>query len=136
MSCCNKHKEDLAAPLKKAKGHGSAHEGTHHWIMQKITSIAMIPLVIWLIISIIGLQGASYAEFTAWMAQPANAVMMILLIITSIYHAVLGNQVIIEDYIHHEAFKMFKLIGQKIFFFALGVLGIFCVLKIAFTAGV
>ncbi|MFP4097988.1 MAG: succinate dehydrogenase, hydrophobic membrane anchor protein [Alphaproteobacteria bacterium] len=125
------HKDPYAADLKKAKGRGSAHEGTHHWMMQKITAIALIPLIVWLIYSIISLKGASYEEFTSWMSSPFNAVLSILFIITSLYHAVLGNQVIIEDYIACESFKTFKLIGQKLFFFALGVLSIFSILKIA-----
>lgn len=125
-----------AADLKKAKGLGSAHEGTDHWMMQKITAIANVPLVLWLVWSIIGLQGATHAQFIAWQAQPANAVLMIMLIISVMYHAKLGAQVITEDYIATEWFKMMKLIGQKVFFFGLAIMCIFCVLKIAFTAGV
>ncbi|MGH1375371.1 MAG: succinate dehydrogenase, hydrophobic membrane anchor protein [Alphaproteobacteria bacterium] len=127
-------KDSYAAPLKTAKGLGSAHEGTDHWLKQKITALANVPLILWLIFSIIGLQGASYAEFTGWLAQPLNAILMILLIVSVTYHAKLGTQVITEDYISSEGFKMVKLIGQKIFFFAIAVACIFSVLKIAFTA--
>lgn len=133
MSGHNK-KSDYIAPLKKAKGLGSAHEGADHWLMQKITALANIPLVIWLIFSIVGLQGASYGQFTAWMGQPVNAVLMILLVISVLYHAKLGTQVIAEDYISCECFKMIKLIGMKLFFSAIGVACIFSVLKIAFGA--
>ena len=124
--------DSYVAPLKKVKGLGSAHEGADHWMMQKITAIANIPLILWLIWSIISLNGASYDEFTSWLAQPVNAILMILLIISVMYHAKLGTQVITEDYISNEGFKMFKLIGQKLFFFAIGVACIFSVLKIAF----
>lgn len=127
-------KHSYAAPLKKAKGLGSAHEGADHWLKQKITAIANIPLVLWFIFSIIGLQGASHAQFTSWLAQPVNAVLMILLVISVLYHAKLGAQVITEDYISCEGFKLVKLIGQKLAFFALGVACIFSVLKIAFGA--
>lgn len=127
-------KESFAAPLKKAKGLGSAHEGTDHWMMQKITALANIPLVLWLIFSIVSLQGASYAQFTAWLGQPVNAILMILLIISVLYHAKLGAQVITEDYVSCEALKMVKLIAQKIVFFGLGVACIFSVLKISFGA--
>lgn len=117
--------------MSRAKGHGSAHEGTHHWMHQRLTAIANLPLVIWLIWSVASLNGATHAEFTAWLAQPWNAVLMILLIISVFYHAVLGAQVIIEDYIHCGWFKMLKLIGNKLFFFALGIACIFSILKIA-----
>ncbi len=131
-----KYKDQYATHLKKAKGLGSAHEGTDHWMKQKITAILNIPLVLWFVWSIVSLQGASHAQFVTWQAQPTNAVLMIMLIISVMYHAKLGAQVITEDYISAEWFKMLKLIGQKIFFLALGIMCIFCVLKIAFTAGI
>ncbi len=129
-------KNEFTAPLKTAKGYGSAKEGTDHWMKQKITAIANVPLVIWLIWSIVGLQGATHAQFTAWLAHPIHAILMILLIISVMFHAKLGAQVITEDYISNEGFKMVKLIGQKIFFFGLAVACIFSVLKIAFVAGI
>lgn len=123
------------APLKTAKGLGSAKEGTDHWMKQKITALANVPLILWLIWSIVSLQGASYAEFTGWLSHPVNAILMILLIISVMIHAKLGAQVITEDYVSCECLKMIKLIGQKLFFFAIAVACIFSVLKIAFTAG-
>lgn len=131
----NQYHDKYAAPLKNAKGLGSAKEGVDHWMKQKITAIANVPLILWLIWSIVSLQGASYAEFTGWLAQPVNAILMILLIISVCIHAKLGAQVITEDYIHRECMKNFKLIGQKLFFFGVAVACIFSVLKIAFTAG-
>ncbi len=132
----NKYKDSFATPLKKAKGLGSAHDGSHHWMMQKVTAIIITPLIVWLIWSIIGLQGASYDEFRFWLAQPANAVLMIILIFSVLYHAVLGLQVVAEDYISSEWFKIMNIIGQKIFIMTLGILCIFSILKIAFTVGV
>lgn len=130
------HNNDkFAAPLKSAKGLGSAKEGVDHWMKQKITALANIPLILWLVFSIVSLQGASHAEFTQWLSQPLNAILMILLVISVSFHAKLGAQVITEDYVSCEGFKMFKLIGQKLFFFAIAVACIFSVLKIAFTAG-
>lgn len=98
--------------------------------------MANIPLVIWMIYSVFSLQGATYQEFTGWLSQPWNAVLAVLFILSTFYHAVLGNQVIVEDYISCRWFRMTKLIGQKLFFIALGVACIFSVLKIAFSAGV
>ena len=126
---------EFVSPLKKAKGLGSAHDGTHHWIMQKVTAIALVPLVLWLVFSFIALQGASYAQFTSWLAQPCNAVLMILTLVSVFYHAKLGTQVIVEDYISCKCTKKAVLILLKLGFFALCVACVFSVLKIAFTIG-
>jgi len=123
----------LETPLAKAKGLGSAHEGVHHWMHQRLTAIANIPLVLWFVWSVVHLNGADYETFTAWLGQPIHAVLMILLILSVFYHAVLGAQVIVEDYIQCKWFKLMKLIGQKLFFIALGVACIFSILKVAFT---
>lgn len=123
----------LISPLAKARGLGSSHHGVHHWLNQRITAIANIPLVIWFVISVITMRGASYEDFTAWMGQPVNAILMILLVISTFYHAALGSQVVIEDYIHNKAFKMLKLIGTKLFFLAAAIACIFSILKIAFA---
>lgn len=121
----------MKSPLARAKGLGSAHEGVDHWFKQRITAISNIPLVLWFVYSIVQIKGASHAEFTGWLAEPINAILMILLIISVFYHAKLGTQVIVEDYIHNEGFKMVKLIGMKLFFFAMGIACIFSILKIA-----
>ncbi|MCB1591766.1 MAG: succinate dehydrogenase, hydrophobic membrane anchor protein [Alphaproteobacteria bacterium] len=130
------HSEEdrLKSPLAKARGLGSAHHGAEHWLHQKITALANIPLILWLVWSIVKLKAATYAQFTAWLASPLNAILMILLIISVLYHARLGSQVIAEDYLSGW-FRMSKLIGIRLFFFAIGVACIFSVLKIAFTAG-
>ena len=127
--------QDFRSPIKKVRGLGSAHEGVHHWMMQRVTALALIPLVIWLVCSVICLKGASYTEFTAWVGSPVNAVLMILFVVASFYHGVLGAQVIVEDYIKSKTIKLTKLIGQKLFFIALAIATIFSILKIAFTAG-
>lgn len=126
-----KNNNSIQSDLGKAKGLGSAHTGTHHWLMQRVTAIASIPLVLWAVYSVFKLQGASYEEFTAWLASPVNAVLAILFILNNFYHAVLGNQVIIEDYIHCKCFKMMKLVGMKLFFVVLGVATIFSILSVA-----
>lgn len=123
--------DGMKTPLARARGLGSAKEGSDHWMSQRITAIANIPLVLWLVFSIVNLKGASHAEFVAWLAAPLNAILMILFIISIFYHAKLGSQVVTEDYIHHEGLKFVKLIAQKLFFFGLGIACIFSVLKIA-----
>lgn len=121
----------IKTPIARARGLGSAKEGSNHWMAQRITAIANIPLVIWLVYSVVALRGASHAEFTSWLAHPLNAILMILFIISVFYHAKLGARVVTEDYVHHEGLKFVKLIGQKLFFVGLGVACIFSILKIA-----
>jgi len=117
--------------MARARGLGSAHDGVHHWIIQRVTAIASIPLTFWLAWSIIGLVHADYAAATTWLAQPCNAILMLLTMVTFVWHAILGCQVVIEDYLHSEWFKIVKLIGMKVVLTALGVAGVFAVLKVA-----
>lgn len=126
-------KDGLKTPLSRARGLGSARDGVSHWMHQRVTAVANIPLVLWFVWSIVHLKGASHIEFTTWLAQPLNAILMILLVLSVFYHAALGTQVIAEDYIHHEGLKIIKLIGIKLFFIVTGVACIFSILKIAFA---
>ncbi len=107
------------------------NEGTHHWLHQRITAIVNLPLMLWLIWSVTHMTGWSHAEFTGWLSAPVNAGLMILAIISIFYHAALGAQVIIEDYVHNEACKAVKLTGVKLFFIAAAVACIFSILKIS-----
>jgi succinate dehydrogenase / fumarate reductase membrane anchor subunit len=100
--------------------------------MQRLTAIALVPLSIWFVISMICLASADYAAVSAWMATPLPAVLMLLLVVATFYHMQLGLQVVIEDYIHGEGTKMVCLIGLKLGSFALGVAAAFAVLKVAF----
>ena len=122
----------LQSPLSRVRGLGSAKNGTHHWWMQRLTAVALVPLVVWFAIALIGLTGASYEVAIAWMRSPFNAIMMILLIIATFHHMQLGLQVVIEDYIHNEGTKVFLMMGQKLITFVLAIAAGFAVLKIAF----
>ncbi|MBI1259935.1 MAG: succinate dehydrogenase, hydrophobic membrane anchor protein [Chloroflexi bacterium] len=119
------------SPLARARGLAPAHNGVEHWWHQRVTSVANIPLMIWLVWAVAHMPGWSYGDFTTWLAQPVNAILMILSIISVFYHAALGSQVIAEDYIHHEGLKTFKLIGMNLFFIGAAIACIFSVLKIA-----
>jgi succinate dehydrogenase / fumarate reductase membrane anchor subunit len=123
--------DGMKSPLARARGLGAAGHGSDHWMKQRITAIANIPLVLWFVFSIVSLYGADYAAFTGWLAAPVNAILMILFIISILYHAVLGAQTVVEDYVHNEFLKTVKLIAHKLVFFAIGVACIFSVLKIA-----
>lgn len=122
----------MQSPLSKAKGLGSAKDGLHHWLVQRFTGIALVPLSLWFMWSMVCLAGADYAEVVAWMREPVSAVALSLFVGVALYHSALGVQVIVEDYIHHEGFKITKLVAQKLVHYFLAALGIFCVLQVAF----
>lgn len=121
------------SPMSRVGGLGSAHSGVHHWLHQKITALANIPLVLWAIWSVMTLaaSGASYDIVRGFFAQPINGILMVLFLLSVFYHAALGLQVVIEDYVHCEKMKMLSLITVKLGLFALCVASVFSVLKLA-----
>ena len=121
----------MRTDLGRVRGLGTAKEGVHHWWMQRLTAIALIPLTLWFIISIATLNNASYTETVNWLSIPLVSIFMILLVSATLYHALLGVQVVVEDYVHQEGFKFLLLIGLKFIFLVLGVVAIFSLLKIA-----
>jgi len=119
------------SPLGKVRGLGAGKNGTHHWWMQKLTSIALIPLTIWFVSSIVQMTGSDYEVVINWMNSPIVAVLMLLFVVTGIYHLKLGLQVIIEDYIHDEGSKIFFQILVTFGCVAVGTTAVFSILKIA-----
>lgn len=89
----------LRTPFSEAKGLGSAKEGASHWWMQRLTAIALVPLVIWFVFAVAMLGDASYATIAEWLQSPIVTVLLILFIVATFYHTQLGLQVIIEDYV-------------------------------------
>lgn len=128
------NKNSIQSPLGKAKGLGSAHHGTEHKIAHNITTLANIPLFGWIIYTAFSLRNASYDEFIAWMAHPFSVVVTILFVVTALKHFALELQVVFEDYIPYKPFRILKVVGLKIAFFALGTATIVSILKIAFMA--
>ena len=125
----------LRTPIGKVRGLGSAKEGTHHWLLQRITAIALVPLTLWFAFSVACLAGAPYAQFTGWLASPLNTALLVLFLVSLFWHSMLGVQVVVEDYVHAEFLKVGTLIVLKLAHIALGVATILAVLRIAFTGG-
>ena len=119
-------------PLSHARGLGSAKSGAHHWWMQRLTAVALVPLTLWFILSIIQLTGADFQTAVVWLSSPTNAVLMLLLIAATFHHMQLGLQVVIEDYIQGEGVKIIGIILVKLFSVLLAAAAAFAVLKIAF----
>jgi len=124
----------LKTQLAVVRGLGSAKNGTHHWWGQRVTAVALVPLTLWFVYSVIMLTGAGYAEVAGWLASPLNTVLMLLLIAATFHHVQLGLQVVIEDYIHTEITKLTTLLFVKFASVALAVASAYAVLKIALGA--
>jgi len=117
----------MATPLGKVRGLGSARRGTETFWLQRLTALANVPLVIFLIVSIVSHVGADYATVRAFLAQPLVALAMLALVISAAMHMRIGLKEIIEDYVHGEGLKIASLVLTT--FFAVGV-GLACTLAL------
>lgn len=124
---------DMRTPLKKVRGLGSAKEGTHHFWVQRMTAVALVPLFVLFIIFIIAHVGAPYEEVVASLANPFIAVLMGLMIVAGLVHMRIGMQEIIDDYIHGEVLKLLAVMANTFFTVLIGGLCLFAILKIAFV---
>ena len=123
----------LRTDLGKVRGLGSAKEGVGHWWAQRLTAIALIPLLIWFVANVVSLAGAEVIVVREWIGGPVNAVLLLSLIVAVFRHAQLGLQVVIEDYVHTGWLKLATIIVVKFAAFGLSTMSLFAVLKIAFT---
>lgn len=124
----------LRNPLAKARGLGSAKDGTAHWWAQRVSAIALVPLVLYVLYLLVSFAGADYASVRASIAKPVNAVMLILFIGTAFWHARLGLQVVIEDYFHVRWLEITLMIAVKFVYVVLGLAAIIAIGRIAFSA--
>ena len=125
----------LRSPLGRVRGLGSAKDGTGHWWAQRLTALALIPLALWFCAAVVSLSGADHATMVAWAGSPVIAGLLILLIAATFYHAYLGLQVVIEDYVHNEAWKIAGLLVVKAASIVLALTGILSVLLLMLGQG-
>ena len=124
---------EMRSPLSRVSGLGSAREGgVGHWWAQRLTAIALVPLTLWFVASAVFMVGADLATFKEWVGSHGNPVILIVLTIALYHHLQLGLQVVIEDYVHHEAAKFAGLISIKLGAAFLAVYTIFCILRLTF----
>lgn len=121
----------IRTPLGRARGMGSAKTGTDHWWAQRVTALALIPLVIWFVVSMITVTGADHEAALSFISSPINAVLLTLLIIATFYHGQLGLQVVIEDYIHTKWLEVALILSVKGAAVFLGVASVYAVIAIA-----
>lgn len=117
-------------PLSIARGHGSAKDGTHHWWMQRVTAVAMIPLSLWLIFSLMKLSMGSLGSVTEWLQSPLRALLLTAFLAAMTFHAKLGVQVIIEDYVHKPFGKYSLLLINTLGFSLLFIMAVMAIFKL------
>ena len=123
----------METPLKRARGLGSAKSGAHHWWLERLTSIATLVLLVWLVASLLRMPGLDHATLSQWLAGPLAAVPMLLLIVAIFWHLKMGLQVVVEDYVHSGGPKLFWITAINFLSLFGAALAIFAVLKIAFA---
>jgi succinate dehydrogenase / fumarate reductase, membrane anchor subunit len=120
-------------PLSNVRGLGSAKNGTAHWWFQRVSAVALIPLVFWMLAFINLCAHASFQETLLWLKSPMNSVAMLAGIIAAFYHAALGLQVVVEDYVHNEAVKILSIWAIKLACMGLTLLATIAIFRVIST---
>ncbi len=107
------HVDVLRSQLKRARGLGSAHAGSGAWWAERLTAIALVPLTLWFIVSVIRLEGTTRAGMIAWLHAPVPLVLILCLIVATFWHMALGLRVVIDDYVHNDAVRVAMLLFQR-----------------------
>lgn len=124
----------IKTPLARARGLGSAKSGVHHWWLVKATAVVLIPLTLWFFFSVLCLiaQGADYAAALAWVQKPYNALLLSIFLGMNFYHAALGGQEVIIDYIPSHKIQIPVGFLYRAICYSFGILSVFSVLYITF----
>jgi succinate dehydrogenase / fumarate reductase membrane anchor subunit len=124
----------LRTPLRRVIGLGSAKGGSGHWYSQRVTAVALVLLGVWFFAGLVRLEDGGYESVTRWLASPLSSALAILLVLTSAWHALLGLQVILEDYVANKGRRAALLLAVKFAYAVAAVVGVLAVLRIAFGA--
>ena len=124
----------LRSPLGRVLGLGAAKEGVQHWWMQRLTSVALVPLSVWFVVSLLALA-PEHAAVVAWMRQGWTALLLILFVLVAAWHSQLGVRVVVEDYVHATGSKTLILVLVSFVHVLLAAGGVFAVLRVAFGGG-
>jgi succinate dehydrogenase / fumarate reductase membrane anchor subunit len=122
----------LQSPLGRVLGLGSAKDGTGHWWAQRVSAIALIPLTLWFMFSLLALPALDYATVRAWLSFPMSGFLAMLVVAVSTYHSYLGNTEVIEDYVHSAGMKVLSLLLLRFVHVLVGGAGIFAIMRVAF----
>jgi succinate dehydrogenase / fumarate reductase membrane anchor subunit len=121
----------LRSPLARAIGRGSAKEGVSHWYAQRVSAVALLILGLWFIFSLGTAGGADYGTVAAWLGRPINSALAVLLVVTLAHHALLGLQVVVEDYVGGRGARVAVLVGLRFALVLAAVVGVLAVLRVA-----
>ncbi|KZC23437.1 succinate dehydrogenase [Rhodanobacter thiooxydans] len=121
-----------ASALYRAIGLGSAKSGAHHWWLQRVTAVALVPLLLWLVVSLLAHARGGHQAVALWLGRPAVAVTMAVLLVALFWHMKLGLRVIVEDYVHADRVKFAALAAVDLVCVALMAIGVFTSLYLAF----
>jgi succinate dehydrogenase / fumarate reductase membrane anchor subunit len=124
----------LRSPLRSVTGLGSARGGSGHWYAQRVSAVALALLGLWLVVSLAALGGASHARIVAWLSSPVSSALAVLLVLAAAWHALLGLQVVVEDYVSDKGSRVAVLFAIKFALAVAAVAGVMAVLRIAFGA--
>lgn len=128
------HVAAMRTPLGRVRGMGAAHAGYHHWHVERITAIGLVPLTVWFVVSVLGMLGADQTMVSAWAGKPLNAALLLALVGLTFHHMQLGLQVVYEDYIHTPRLRNAIILATKGVALVAGLMGAVAVLKLAFAA--
>jgi succinate dehydrogenase / fumarate reductase, membrane anchor subunit len=122
----------LRSPVGRVLGLGSAKDGTGHWWAQRVSAVALIPLTLWFLLSLLALPALDYVTVKAWLSVPLSGLLAVLLVAVLTYHSYLGTTVVIEDYVHAAGTKILSLLLLRFLYVLVGGAGIFAILHVAF----
>jgi len=122
----------LRSPLGRVLGAGSAKDGTAHWWAERVSSVALIPLTLWLLFSLLTLPALDYETVRTWLALPISSFLALLTITVMVYHSFLGTSVVVEDYVHGTGTKVVSLLLLRFLHVLVGGASLFAILRVAF----
>ena len=123
--------KSMSTPLARARGLGSAKSGLHHWWHQRVSAVAMVGLVSWMVVILFSLVEADYQTALNMLAHPVNATVVVLFVAVGLWHASLGLQVVLEDYVANEGVRLIAILAVKMAASVTAILAILSVLKVA-----
>jgi succinate dehydrogenase / fumarate reductase membrane anchor subunit len=124
----------LRTPLGRVLGLGSAKGGVSHWYSQRVSAVAVALLSAWFLFSVLALGGAGHDQVSAWLRSPLTATLAALLVASLAYHAALGLQVVIEDYVGHKGTRVLLVVATKFVMIIVAAVGVLSILRIAVGA--
>lgn len=122
---------NMRSALGEARGHGSARHGARHWWLQRVSALALVPLMLWFVSSLVTMVSADHAAVVAWIASPPATLLLLSLVALAFFHAKLGLQVVLEDYVHVHWLKVLGQIGLNIAMVLLALAALLAILRIS-----